>query len=84
MKIEIRSPRPTTTGVDGGVDADVVVTRKGGKVLAEITVVFEEWNHAWAPYGNSPDHWLSDPHLFTQDEMRDLIAEIRAFDFAEG
>lgn len=64
-EVEVNWYRPTDTGVDGALDADVVIYVDGRFIEGEITIALDKGLDRWAGWGD-PTHWVSS----------DLLAEI--------
>lgn len=61
LAITCGEPRPTTTGVEGGVDVPVTVyTPNGATLSGEVTLApAQDGRPVYQAYGQSPDQWVS-------------------------
>lgn len=60
IEVTAEFPRETETGVCGGIDIDVMVTRGAWSAEGEITLVPDAHRcDTWVSYGDGPDTWVS-------------------------
>lgn len=78
ITVEVSEPCPTDTGVRGGLDLDVDVYVGNKRISGQCTLVWEEHNNRWAPYGMGLDFWLSGELVTLCRTFEDLADRIEA------
>lgn len=79
VKVIASKPRPTTTGVDRGVDVDVTVTMLDGhKVDGEVTLLPREDGTPTYDSWGSTDNWLGGALLAELYAQREAAEDRRA------